>query len=376
MSRPLCLSLVFALVGCAGTGLPNADRLPDEIRIRLEDGFDRASVDTATDIHLALSIHDAEIDTCYDADGTLSSNAVTARESVRESNDDAFVITHLGNVLERPSDDPVEGEPLPIIVIGPARTLALTRLAHTAAADPNERRYSGSSANSMAFVDAGEVDPSAGDSTCSARRVVLGDFPAGNQSFTLRREVGSAPVVYPAVPFSVRRKYVGTVTFGGLHSWLSTQTYREEPVRFDTTGGPFRLTAESARSGGHIVAGFAPALYSVKHGLGARPAVAGEGDLTIDPFVGVSVTRPTDDLFGGVAVGVLGILHLTAGGHLSSVKAIPEEAGVLDNELVNGYPYRAALETSWRTGWFVGVSLDARSAATALGKTARAILTE
>ena len=387
--KALPYALALALSACSGADrLPAPDRLPDVLEVVVRDGTvgARTAVTAEADgpetssaaAALATMLVKATTDLggCFTSEGQMS--AATLKPPVDTAA--AFVVSFDGNVLRRPTRDVLEGDPFTVAVVGPRHVLPLMRVGQASAGDPDVVRYFGKTRvetegaeTEQTPLDALLDTISQSDATCGSREIRLGDFAAGAETFTLAAALAGEKLDVATVPFSVQRRYVGTLTFGGVYSWLEVPSYGLEPVSFDSTDAPVRVEATARRSG-YAVVGFAPAIYSRRHGFGPRPVQAGEPDLTVDGFVGVSVTAPLDNLFVGGSIGYAGIVQLNLGFHGGKVRAVREGAPVLTEELPSGTTIDDYLRDDWKPSIFAGVSIDAASASAAFAKGIRGLL--
>lgn len=385
---PIVAGLALALSACTGTDrLPSSDRLPDVLEVVVRQsspGFgvatpseppDSGGTDDAAK-SLAQRLLDAAAATpeeCLDEAWVLDPTEVKVHDALGTNKETTrFVVSFDGNVLSRPERDLIEGDPLAVVVVGPQFILPFVRVVQEEAGDPDIVRNFGAASSSFTAQEAGptlakpENDRSE-QTACGARAVWLGDFEAGARAFTVQAFQGTENHNMAEVPFSVRRRYVGTLTFGGVYSSLEVPSYGLEPVNFDSTNAPVRIR-ETADERAHVVAGFAPVLF------GPRTIAPGRFQPRLDGFVGVSVTDPLDNLFVGLTGNVNGLLTVQGGVHFGKVRAVREGAPFLTEELPSGAVIDDYLRDDWRRGWFIGASIDAASASAAFAKSIRELI--
>ena len=387
--------LALALSACSGVDtLPNS--LPPAISVVVADsvlvtsglaaegssGAGLVGETNTSDVAVTLATMLVQATTSYDT--CFSESGQIRKETLKKYLDStaAFVVSFDGNVLRRPTRDVLEGDPFTVAVVGPRNVLPLMRVGQVSAGDPDVVRYFGKKAVEGDGEDnrpsASQEPGSESDTTCGSREIRLGDFAAGAETFTLAAALAGQTLDVATIPFSVARRYVGTLTFGGVHSWLEIPSYSKVPVTFDSLAAPYTLAEDPSSVSAHIVVGFAPAIFRFVDGFawGARPVRQGRFAVALDGFVGVSATDPFDNLFVGGSINLNNLFHIQVGAHVGNVRVIPEAAlsSLEGEQIANGFDYETLLRDDWRTALFVGVSIDAASASAAFAKGIRGLL--
>ena len=391
-------SLALALSACSGVDtLPSP--VPPAISVVVADSVLVASVlapggrpgagfagetntsDVAATLATGLVQAAASYDTCFSESGQIRKETLKKRLNSTAT----FVVSFDGNVLRRPARDVLEGDPFTVAVVGPKNVLPLMRVGQASAGDPDVVRYFGKTMVEAEDAGATQIRLDAllntigqPSTTCGSREIRLGDFAAGAGTFTLAAALAGQKLDVATVPFSVARRYVGTLTFGGVHSRLEIPSYSKVPVTFDSLAAPYTLAQDPSSVSAHIVVGFAPAIFRFVDGFawGARPVRQGRFAVALDGFVGVSATDPFDNLFVGGSINLNNLFHIQVGAHVGNVRVIPEAAlsSLEGEQIADGFDYETLLRDDWRTALFVGVSIDAASASAAFAKGIRGLL--
>lgn len=290
-----------------------------------------------------------------------------------------FLVTPNGNVIRRPNETPSEGEVVHVVMYAPTLLRAYLRIDQGGTVDnPNDRAFYG---QPTGFTDVdgeteGEANVLEGDmpnfnsllEECSLLYASLGPYSPDFGSFEIRAALADAEIKLGEVKLPVRRRYIGTLTFGAVYSAIEVPDYTLIPVD-PTKADSLHVVVETSRRRGHVVAGFAPVL------LGPRTIEGGVIDPQLDLFFGVDVTAPADNLFGGLTLNLNGLFLVHGGIHLGKVEVLPEDTAVRpEAEVPSGTDISAYLVDDWRLNPFLGVSIDAAAASKAFASAVRGLL--
>ena len=276
-----------------------------------------------------------------------------------------FLVTPLGEVLERPGDVIDEDDAIVVTVSGAEQLLPRLMLRRS-----SEFRVTGGIRIIGSEIRIAELPglrrQAAGQPpACDVRTVELHDFAPGRGEVEISLRTDDGEESLAKVEFGVNPLYTGAFSFGIVRSALLDTRYG---LAFNGTDSIITETEDPSRNADHPAATDnrgrrQRVLYGVfySHFFGRRD-VEKDG-LLFRPTIGFALNGISDNVFVGASLIVHGTFTFMGGAHLGRVTRLDPQSGLSIGSTFAGPSAQIPTVRRWQTDVFIGVSLDVRAAA-------------
>jgi hypothetical protein len=267
-----------------------------------------------------------------------------------------FLVTPLGNVLERPAESINEGDIVHVIMfVNPKLKPSIIVRRKSGFRPVDEVNISGAQVNppSGFIPQAGEViQPVKLD-------VELGDFAPGQGQVEITAMTSKGEVSLGSFDFGVNSLYTGAFSLGPIYSWLSDSQFGLTVKGTDTV----ITVSEQSSPRIYYVFGYTPFIWGPVDYQKTRPFLQ-----HINPFIALILNDILNNALVGVSIDMLNnSVYINFGAHIGKVRELDP-----NSNLKIGSPFSSQgtipTVTRWKSDWFFGMTIDFRAAAQFFGK--------
>jgi hypothetical protein len=269
-----------------------------------------------------------------------------------------FIVTATGNVVARPPEIVDENDVVNVIVIVDHNLLGTLKVTRSSAIRTLGTNFLGSSATvPSAFLKAGG---------CEAVRASLGDFNAGKGEVTIAAQItqGSTPgsTTTGTFEFNVDTLYSGAFSLGPMYTTVKSPT-------FGLVGkGSSNVVTETDKAADRVIVALVYTPYVWGRRDPEKEYLHSIFDYhRLNPMFGIVLNDVTNNAIVGLSYNLSSMIYLNMGAHFGKVKNIDPNSGLAVGSTFTGTGTSVPTQTQWKTGFFVGFSMDLTAAAKFFG---------
>lgn len=277
----------------------------------------------------------------------------------QKNNRALFIVSPNGAVLARPDAVIDENDTISVIVVGDANLLPQLIVKRTSAI-----RTLGTLSIVGADVDLSKTPVKAGapQNPCESRQFELTDFAPGRGEVTISVIANQGTTTAGTFDFNVATLYSGAFSLGPMYTGLSDPSF-----------------GLANNNGNNVVTETDRGSHRVIYALIFTPYVWGKRDLEKDqstpmlawhrlnPMFGIVLNDVSNNAIVGFSYDLSSLVYLNFGAHFGKVRRLDPNAGLTLGGTFTGTGTTVPTQTQWKTGFFVGFSMDLRAAAKFFG---------